>query len=156
MKKDKEGKPVFEFSEEWVSEQEVDINDSKQVLSVDKIDDITDVIKNYQILCDVNQTGEAMKIRNSHSKEEALSKLFKSIQNGDLRYVNVEANINVSPLYKQKLHEYTITPNQIGKKTINMHIGIKDKIKEIVDKKVHMRTHQQEIKQDSHNYEERY
>ncbi len=161
MKKNKEGKPVFEFSEEWVSKQEVNINDSKQVLSVDKIEDITDVIKNYQILCDVNQTGEAMEIRNSHSKEEALSKLFKSIQNGDLRYVNAEANINVSPLYKQKLNEktrgnYTITPNQIGKKTVNMHIGIKDKIKEIVDKKVHKRTHQQEIKQDSHNYEERY
>lgn len=78
-----------------------------------------------------------------------------------MRYVNAEANINVSPLYKQKLNEktrgnYTITPNQIGKKTVNMHIGIKDKIKEIVDKKVHKRTHQQEIKQDSHNYEERY
>ncbi len=157
--KKQEGKPVFEFSEEWISDQEVDINDTKQVLRVDEIDDITDVIKNYQILCDVNQADEAIKIKNSHSKEEALNRLINDIQNGSLRYVNAEANINVSPLLKQneKIEKnYTITPNQIEKKSVYAHIGIKEMAKEIVNKKIYERTHQEEIEKDSHNYNHNY
>lgn len=119
MKKNKEGKSVFEFSEEWISEQEVDINDPKQVLGIDKIDDITDVVKNCQILCDVNQTDEAIKIINSHSKKEAINKLFDSIQNGNLRYINAEANINVSPLF----NKYINKKQKIKKKQMEFYQG---------------------------------
>ncbi len=46
--------------------------------------------------------------------------------------------------------EYTITPNQIGKKSISSHIGKKDMAKSIVDKKLEERTQSQEL--DPHNY----
>lgn len=45
----------------------------------------------------------------------------------------------------QTEENYTITPNQIEKKSVYTHIGIKDMAKEIVDRKVYERTHQQEI-----------
>ena len=48
-------------------------------------------------------------------------------------------------LNKETKENYTITPNQIGKKSIYTHIGIKDIAKRTVDKKVYERTHQQEI-----------
>lgn len=101
LRRDERGKPFFEFSEEWISEEEVDISDSKQVLGVEEITDITEVIKNYQVLCDVNRTGEAMKIRACSSKEEATQMLFASIRNGNLRYINGEANINVSQMLQK-------------------------------------------------------
>ncbi len=99
IKRNKDGKVVFDFSEEWISEQEVDINDKEQVINIEKVDDITELVRHYQILCDVYQTGEALKIRNSHSKEEALSILFDGIVDGNLKYINADANINVSPLF---------------------------------------------------------
>ena len=92
--KDENGKPYFDFSEEWISDEEVDINDSDQVLGVEKITDITELLKNYQILCDINNSGEGMKIRNSSSKEEMIKKIIQGIQNGKLRYINGEAGIN--------------------------------------------------------------
>lgn len=101
IKRNKDGKAVFDFSEEWVSEQEVDIKDKEQVTNIEKVDDITELVKHYQILCDVYQMGEAFRVRNSHSKEEALNILFDGIVDGNLKYINAEANINVSPLFNQ-------------------------------------------------------
>lgn len=49
-------KPYFEFSQEWISDEEVDISDAMQVLNVEKVTDVTEVVKNYQVLCDVNRT----------------------------------------------------------------------------------------------------
>lgn len=65
------------------------------------MDDITELVKHYQILCDVYQTGEAFRVRSSRSKDEALSILYDDIVGGNLKYINAEANINVSPLFSQ-------------------------------------------------------
>ena len=124
LRRDERGKPFFEFSEEWISEEEIDISDSEQVLGVEEITDITEVIENYQVLCDVNRTGEAMKIRGCSSREEAIQKLFDSIKSGDLRYINGEANINVS----QMLENFGIV-NIIGKATVDIQISEKDTAK---------------------------
>lgn len=103
------------------------------------------MVKNCQILCDVNQTDEAMKIINSHSKKEAINKLFDSIQNGNLKYINAEANINVSPLFNEYINKknkenYTITPNQIAKISVYTHIAKKIGQKKLLIKKF-MRKH---------------
>ena len=97
MKIDESEKPYFEFSEEWISEQDVDINDKNQVRGIRKISDITNVVKNYQVFCDVNMTGEARKIRSSSNMSSAIKLLKESIKSGRLRYINAESGINVSP-----------------------------------------------------------
>lgn len=48
--------------------------------------------------------------------------------------------------------EYRITPNQIGKKSIYVHIGMKDIAKGVVDGKIEERTNPQEV--DLHNHNE--
>lgn len=101
LKKDTDGEPSFEFSEEWISEQEVDINNPQQVRSVEEISDITNLLKNYQVLCDVNMTGEARKIMSSGSREKGLQILREGIKAGRLRYINAEADINVNEEYKE-------------------------------------------------------
>ena len=88
LKRNEKGQPFFEFSEEWISNEDVDINDQSQVLGVEKITDVTELIQNYQVLCDVNQTEEAMKIRASLSSQEAVQRLMESIRSGRLRYIN--------------------------------------------------------------------
>ena len=85
----------MKFSEEGVSESDVDIYDVNQVYSVEKVTDITDVIKNFHVLCDVNKTGEAMKIR-AYSPQEFLEYVPEAIISGRLRYINEEADINVN------------------------------------------------------------
>ena len=92
----KNGDATFAFSEEWISDYDIDINDSNQVSYIEEISDITEVVSNYQILCDVNKTGEAIRIRNCKSRNDALNQLLQSIRNGKLRYINGEANINIS------------------------------------------------------------
>ena len=92
LMRDNDGKPYFKFSEEWVSDEEVDISDSKQVIGVEEITDVTELIKNYQILCDVSQTGEARRIISSSNREEAIKILLSSIRSGKLRYINGEAD----------------------------------------------------------------
>lgn len=101
IKRNKDGKAVFDFSEEWVSEREVDISDKEQVTNIEKVDDITELVRHYQVLCDVYQNGEAFRVRSSRSKDEALSILYDDIVGGNLKYINAEANINVSPLFNQ-------------------------------------------------------
>lgn len=126
---DEREKPFFEFSEEWISEEDVDISNPEQVLDVKKITDITEVVKNYQVLCDVNRTGEATKIRGCSSREESIQKLFASIKSGDLRYINGEANINVS----QMLENFGIV-NTIGRTTVDVQTSEKDAAKKQVEK----------------------
>ena len=48
--------------------------------------------------------------------------------------------------------EYTITPTQIGQKSIYSHIGKKDIAKGIVDRKIEERTHPQELETHIHNH----
>lgn len=94
---DRLGNSYFEFSEEWISNDDVDINNKEEVIGVEKITDVTELLKNYQVFCDVNREGIGMKIRTSR-RGEALHILQNSIQNGNLRYINGEADINLSPL----------------------------------------------------------
>ena len=94
LRKNKNGLPYFEFSEEWVSNKDVDINDSNQVKKVIEIKDITKLLGNYQVLCDVNMSGEAMKIRSCRSPQEGLKMLREEIKNGKLRHINEETGVN--------------------------------------------------------------
>lgn len=96
--RDRNGKPYFKFSEEWISNEEVDINDSRQVLSIKEIKDITELIKNYQVLCDVTNSSEIMKIIINSNRFEAIQTVCFYIREGKLRYINGEANINVSQM----------------------------------------------------------
>ena len=99
---DETGKAYFEFSEEWISEEEIDINNPHQVIGIRKISDITDVVRVYQVFCDVNMTGEAIKIRSSGSVENSIRLLKESIRTGRLRYINGEAGINVNKAIEVK------------------------------------------------------
>lgn len=94
LRKDRNGKHFFEFSEEWVSEEELDISNPEHISDIEIISDITSIAQNYQILCDINMTQEAWKIRSCRTREEGLQKLRESIEKGNLRYINGEADIN--------------------------------------------------------------
>lgn len=83
--RDFSGKPFFEFSGEWVSREDININDRNQVLGVKEIYDITKVVENYQILCDINNQGIGLKIKNSSNPIQAL---IEAIKDGSLRYIN--------------------------------------------------------------------
>ena len=48
--------------------------------------------------------------------------------------------------------QYTITPNQIGKKSVYTHIGKKDIARGVVDRKVEERTHPQELDPHAHTH----
>jgi len=94
--KDKNSKPYFDFSEEWCSEKSVDINDKNQVKSVRKVDDVTEILSNYQIFTDVNKTQEGIKILNCNSKQEMWNKFLESLKSGKIRYINRVMNVNIN------------------------------------------------------------
>lgn len=93
----------------------------------------------------------------------------EKIKNNELEQFDknerIDENMSISHFHDQKSNEYfedrksgvyslpkyTITPNQIGKKSIYTHIGKKDIAKGVVDRKVEERTHPQEIEPHSHN-----
>lgn len=91
---DKNGFPFFDFSQEWVSDRDVDINDPNQVVNKREIAEITSLLENYQVLCDVNMSGEAMKIRSCRSPQEGLKMIREEIKRGRLRYINGETGVN--------------------------------------------------------------
>lgn len=93
------------------------------------------------------------------------------IKSGDLqqfdRNVRIDEHMSISHFHDQKsdeyfedrtsgiysTSEYTITPNQIAKKSVYTPIGIKDRAKEIVDKEIYERTHKQEIEKISRDFD---
>lgn len=93
------------------------------------------------------------------------------IKSGDLqqfdRNVRIDEHMSISHFHDQKSEEYfedrtsgiystseyTITPNQIAKKSVYTPIGIKDRAKEIVDKETYERTHKQEIEKISRDFD---
>lgn len=93
------------------------------------------------------------------------------IKSGDLqqfdRNVRIDEHMSISHFHDQKsdeyfedrtsgiysTSEYTITPNQIAKKSVYTPIGIKDRAKEIVDKEIYERTHKQEIEKNSRDFD---
>lgn len=64
--------------------------------------------------------------------------------------IGIEQNIGEKEGARTE-QDYTITPNQIGKKTIYTHIGKKDISKGVVDRKVEERTNPQELDPHNHN-----
>lgn len=112
IKNKKTHKPMFRFTEEWISEEEVDITDEHQVPSYYEISDITEVIENYQIFCDVGKIGIADEIRSlfhpkdakvsEEEKREIFNRMIERLEyyvaSGELRYINGESGVNASPI----------------------------------------------------------
>lgn len=105
LKKDKEGKPYFEFSEEWISDDDIDITDKLQVSDVKEIRDVTEIIKIYQIFCDVDLAGIAHNVCSVKSIQEGVEILRKCVATGELRYINGEAGINIHPVFSQIVND---------------------------------------------------
>lgn len=86
-------KPVFEFSQEWISDTPIDISDKKQVRHIDEVADVTSLLEHYTILCDVQSQGVGIKARQL-SKENAFQYIIEQINNGNVRNINNETGIN--------------------------------------------------------------
>lgn len=100
LKRDNNGNPEFEFSKEWISEKEISLEDPTQAYGFTVLSDVTDLLKNYQVLSDVNCQGLGMQIRGM-KKEDAIKFILEQIETGNLRYINEEAGINSIDLKKQ-------------------------------------------------------
>lgn len=99
MSRDRQENPFFEFSHEWISPIEMSLTDARQVYGYKTITDISDLLKNYQVLSDVNKQGLGMKIRNMPRKDKAKF-VVEQITAGNLRYINGEAKINAIDMDK--------------------------------------------------------
>ena len=86
--------PIFEFSEEWISDSDVDISDHSQVRSIEQVKDVTSLLEHYTILCDTQSQGIGMKARQSKTKDEALKFIAMKIKDGSVRNINQETGIN--------------------------------------------------------------
>ena len=86
--------PVFEFSEEWISDSEIDISDPSQVRDIEQVRDVTNLLEYYTILCDTQSQGIGIKARQLKSKSDALEFLEMKIAEGSVRNINHETGIN--------------------------------------------------------------
>jgi len=86
--------PIFEFSEEWISDSEVDISDHSQVRNIEQVKDVTSLLEHYTILCDTQSQGIGMKARQAKTKDEALKFIEMKIKDGSVRNINQETGIN--------------------------------------------------------------
>ena len=103
LMQDKEGKPFFEFSEEWISEDEIDLRDTTQFLGVEEVTDVTNLLYSYHIFCDVNRQGLARRLIKTGNLTKGLELLNKYVEDGSLLYMNSEAGINISSLVKSAI-----------------------------------------------------
>ena len=87
-------KPIFEFSEEWISNEEINIFNPNQVRKVEEVSDVTKLLEHFTILCDVNGQGIGLKAIQTKSTQQALEIVSESIKNGSLRNINKETGIN--------------------------------------------------------------
>lgn len=90
--------PIFEFSEEWISDSEVDISDNSQVRSIEQITDVTSLLEHYTILCDTQSQGIGMQVRQAKNKNDALNLIESKIKDGSVRNINQETGINYREL----------------------------------------------------------
>lgn len=109
LKLDRNGKPYFEFSEEWISAEEISLNDGEHLLGIEVISDVTSLLYNYQIFCDVQMSRLASRIIGTGSMEKGIKLLNEYTENGSLLYMNEISGINISPLmhraYMQQMKE---------------------------------------------------
>ena len=87
-------KPIFEFSEEWISDEEVDISDSSQVANIEEVNDVTSLLDHYTILCDTQSQSIGMEVRQCKTRDEALEFIGTKIKDGSIRNINAETGIN--------------------------------------------------------------
>jgi hypothetical protein len=88
-------KPNFEFSEEWISSAEINIYNPNQVRKIEKVRDVTKLLENFTILCDVNSEGIGVKAIRTGNKQRALELIRDKIKDGSVRNINQETGINV-------------------------------------------------------------
>ena len=100
----KTNEPVFEFSDEWISDTEVDISDNNQVKKIEEVRDVTSLLENYTILCDKYSQRIGMKAIKFGNEKEGMQFIIEKIKEGNVRYINGEAGINAR--YNKKLEEY--------------------------------------------------
>ena len=72
--------PVFEFSDEWISDTEVDISDNNQVRKVEEVRDVTNILENHTILCDKYSQRIGMKAITFKNKEEGMCRFVKHMR----------------------------------------------------------------------------
>lgn len=96
--------PVFEFSDEWISDTEVDISDNNQVKKIEEVRDVTSLLENHTILCDKYSQRIGMKAIKFGNEKEGMQFIIEKIKEGSVRYINSEAGINAR--YNKKLEEY--------------------------------------------------
>ena len=96
--------PVFEFSDEWTSDTEVDISDNKQVKRIEEVRDVTSLLENHTILCDKYSQRIGMKAIKFGNEKEGMQFIAEKIREGSVRYINSEAGINAR--YNKKFEEY--------------------------------------------------
>ena len=96
--------PVFEFSDEWISDTEVDISDNNQVRKVEEVRDVTNILENHTILCDKYSQRIGMKAITFKNKEEGMKFIAGKIREGSIRNINEETGINdrYSQIYNEK------------------------------------------------------
>lgn len=87
-------KPEFEFSEEWISDSEINISNPQQVIKIEQVEDVTNLLEHYTILCDTQSQGIGIQIRQSKTKDEALKLIVEKIKSGSVRNINHETGIN--------------------------------------------------------------
>jgi len=100
----KTNESVFEFSDEWISDTEVDISDNKQVKKIEEVRDVTNLLESNTILCDKYSQRIGMKAIKFGNKKEGMQFIAEKIKEGSVRYINGEAGINAR--YSKKLEEY--------------------------------------------------
>lgn len=93
LNRDKNNNPYFEYSKEWISPQEMSLTNNRQIYGYMTITDISDLLKNYQVLTDVGKQGIGMKIK-SLGRDEKAKFTVDQIAQGNLRYINGETKIN--------------------------------------------------------------
>lgn len=86
--------PIFEFSEEWISDSEVDISDYSQVRNIKQVRDVTNLLEHYTILCDTYSQEIGIRIMQSKTEDDALKFIKMKIEDGSIRNINQETGIN--------------------------------------------------------------
>lgn len=87
-------KPIFEFSEEWICDTEIDISNPNQMRGVDEVKDVTSLLEHYTILCDTQSQGIGKKARQLKRMDECFEYITKKINDGSIRNINGETGIN--------------------------------------------------------------
>lgn len=96
MKTNESNEPIFVFSEEWISDSEINVFDSSQVKKIEEISDVTNLLEHYLILCDKESQEIGIMAKTFKNRNEAIKFIEMKINDGSIRYINGEINDNKS------------------------------------------------------------